>query len=218
MLRFIIEIFKILCIILLPFVLLIRGAVYVHDNYALLPWLSLLSGIGMASIVLFLYFNFFYGKLAGRASNWGTKKRKGWLAFLMVVFYVAHGIFYFSGSNLKNEGLQSEIKEVHPILRLSVSTLIHLDKDLIVTDAQRLPEDYRSMGLKSKKSSLHYKQSNGYTHALDIRTNSRHEVRNFLVKLYFRAMGFKTLRHAGSGTTGDHLHISLMSHDRPHAI
>ena len=216
--KFIFEIFKIACILLLPFVLLIRGAVYIHDNYALLPWISLLAGVGMASAIIFLYFNLVYGKLSGKLGSWGAIKWKGWLAFLLVVFYAIHGLFFFSGSNLKGKELNSEIMEVHPILRLSVSTLIHLDKDLIITDAQRVPEDYRKMGLKSKTNSLHYKQSNGYTHALDIRTNSRHEFRNKLVKFYFKAMGFNTLRHSGNGTTGDHLHISLKSHDRPYAI
>jgi len=128
-----------------------------------------------------------------------------------------HGIFYFSGNNLTNKQLKSEILDVHPIVRLSVSTLIHIDKELIITDADRRPEDYRRMGLKTKAHSLHYQQSNGYSHALDIRTRNRNEVHNFLVKNYFRVMGFRTLRHSGSGTTGDHLHISLMSHDRPYA-
>ncbi|NNE25436.1 MAG: hypothetical protein HKN09_01215 [Saprospiraceae bacterium] len=216
--KFLFEILKFLCILVLPFILLIRGAVYVHDKYDLLPWISLLSGVAMASIVLFLYFNIVYGRLSGKLGSWAAIKKRGFLAFILVLFYAGHGLFYFSGSNFKSKALSSEIREVHPILRLSISTLIHIDKDLIVTDAQRLPEDYRKMGLKSKQNSLHYRQSNGYTHALDIRTNSRHEFRNQLVRFYFKAMGFNTLRHSGSGTTGDHLHVSLKSHDRPYAI
>ena len=84
-----------------------------------------------------------------------------------------------------------------------------------MTDANRVPEDYRKMGLKSKKRSLHYKQKNGFVHAMDIRTNGRGEVRNFLLKTYFQLMGFNVLRHGG---TGDHLHVSLHSHDNPGAI
>ena len=131
--------------------------------------------------------------------------------------YSIHGLFYITNKNLSNQGLKSEILDVHPIIRLSVSTLIHLDKNLVITDADRKPEDYRRMGLKTKAHSLHFKQSNGYSHALDIRTRDKSEVHNFMVKSYFRLMGFQTLRHSGSGTTGDHLHISLMSHDRPYA-
>ena len=103
---------------------------------------------------------------------------------------------------------------MHPILRLSVSTLVYIDKDLIITDAKRLPEDYKKMGLREKGHSLHYKQNNGYAHALDLRTNNRSKIRNFLIRSYFRLMGFNTHRHVG---TSDHLHISLMSHDRPYA-
>ena len=99
--------------------------------------------------------------------------------------------------------------------RLGVSTVIFLDRDLVVTDADRQPEDYKRMGLKANKRSLHYKQSNGYSHALDIRTNGRGELRNTLLRGYFTLMGFNTLRHGG---TGDHLHISLHSHDSPGAV
>ena len=84
-----------------------------------------------------------------------------------------------------------------------------------MTDANRQPEDYRKMGLKSKKNSLHYQQSNGFVHAFDVRTKNRSWLRNGLLQLYFKAMGFNTLRHGG---TGDHLHISLKSRDRPCAI
>ena len=136
------------------------------------------------------------------------------MALFLVLAYSLHGLFYISGNNIKNPDLRKEMREVHPILRLSVSTLIHIDKDLIITDGNRQPEDYKAMGLRSKGNSLHYKQSNGYVHAIDLRVNGRNEIRNFLVRTYFRLMGFKTLRHGG---TADHLHISLLSHDRPWA-
>ena len=115
---------------------------------------------------------------------------------------------------MKNTSLKKEITKVHPILRLSISTITYLDNGLIITDANRQPEDYRKMGLKTKKHSLHYKQKNGYAHALDLRTQGRSEWRNALIRGYFWLMGFNTLRHGG---TGDHLHVSLLSHDRPYA-
>ena len=85
----------------------------------------------------------------------------------------------------------------------------------MITDANRVPEDYRKMGLKSKSRSLHYRQKNGFVHAIDIRTKGRSEFRNFCLKWYFRLMGFNVLRHGG---TGDHLHVSLFSHDSPGAL
>jgi hypothetical protein len=71
------------------------------------------------------------------------------------------------------------------------------------------------MGLPTKSHSLHFKQSDGFSHAIDIRVKGRSEVRNWLLERYFRMMGFNTLRHFG---TADHLHVSLLSHDRPHGI
>lgn len=217
MYKFLFQIFKLIFIIVFPFILLIRGSVFLHERYQLYPWLCILGGMLFTFVLLFIYFSFFYGRLSGKFGDAGSIKRRALIAFLFVFLYALHGLFYIGGKNIKNRGLQSEILDVHPIVRLSVSTLIHIDKSLVITDADRSPEDYKRMGLKSKSHSLHYKQSNGYSHALDIRTNGRNEFRNSLVRSYFWMMGFRTLRHSGSGTTGDHLHISLMSHDRPYA-
>ncbi len=93
--------------------------------------------------------------------------------------------------------------------------LILVDRDLLITDGSRQPEDYKRMGLKTNNHSLHYKQSDGFSHALDIRTKGRPEWLNKTVQIYFRLMGFNTLRHVG---TADHLHVSLMSHDRRGSI
>lgn len=188
-----------------------------HEQYSLSPWICILGGTLFTVILLFIYFSFIYGSLSGKFGDKGSIKRRGLIAFLIVVLYAFHGLFYIGNKNLKNDSLKSEVLDVHPILRLSVSTLIHIDKELIITDADRAPEDYKRMGLESKGHSLHYKQSNGYSHALDIRTNHRNELRNILVRGYFQLMGFRTLRHSDSATTGDHLHVSLMSHDRPYA-
>ncbi len=214
MLNILFQIFKFAFLLIFPFILLIRGAVYLHDAHHFMPWFSITGGVLLTVVALFIYFSFIYGKISGKFGNTGSIKRRFVIAFLFVFLYAMHGIFYYSGKNLKSSSLKSEITEVHPILRLSVSTVIHLDKSLIITDANRMPEDYKKMGLKSKNHSLHYKQSSGYSHALDLRTNNRSEVRNFLLKWYFNLMGFRTLRHIG---TDDHLHVSLKSHDRPYA-
>ena len=137
------------------------------------------------------------------------------IAIVLVMVYCLPAVFYLNPVNAKYEAVQDEFTSLHPILRLGVSTLIFLDKDLLITDANRKPEDYQKMGLKTKKHSLHYIQSNGYSHAIDLRTNGRSEIRNWLVSKYFNLMGFNTLRHIG---TADHLHISIFSHDRPKAI
>jgi len=209
------ELIKLILLLVFPFILLIRGAVFLHESYALSPWLSIVGGVGFSAVLLFIYFTFFYGKLTGHIGGFGAIKRRMTIAILLVLLYSLQGILFLSPSNLKSNDLRNEISEVHPILRLSVSTLAFLDKGLIITDAQRVPEDYRKMGLKQKSHSLHYEQEDGYTHALDLRTKNRSEARNTMMKWYFKLMGVNTLRHVG---TADHLHISLMSHQRPGAI
>ena len=215
MIKLIVEILKIVVIIVFPFILLIRGAVEFHEQFHFSPFLSILAGVGVTALLLFLYFTVFYSHYSGKLGSMKGLKLRILAALLITLFYATHGIFYISTGNLKNDHVKSEINKVHPILRLSVSTIVILDSDLIITDGKRIPEDYRKMGLKEKAHSLHYKQKNGYAHALDLRTNNRSEVRNFLLQNYFRLMGMNTLRHVGNA---DHLHISLMSHDRPYAL
>ena len=130
------------------------------------------------------------------------------IAILLVGVYIFHGIFFFSPRNTKTSEVKSELLELHPILRLSLSTLIHIDEELIITDAARKVSDYDDMGLARNTRSKHLKQADGYVHAVDLRTKGRSEFRNKLMPIYFRMMGFETLRHTG---TDDHLHVVMPS-------
>ncbi len=213
--KLIYNLLKIILLLVLPFILLVRGSVFFHEHYELYSWFSLLGGMGITVVVLFVYMTFFYGKLTGKVGKSSVLLRRTFLAFLLVLGYCVYGLIFISGSNTKHEEVRNEYTQLHPILRLGVSTIVFLDKSLIVTDASRVTEDYKKMGLPALKNSLHYQQKDGFVHAVDIRTNGRSEYRNFFIKSYFWLMGFNTLRHVG---TGDHLHISLSSHDAPGAI
>lgn len=215
MFKLIYNVLKIVLLLVLPFVILVRGAVYLHSHYELFPWLSILGAMGATFVLIFLYMTFFYGKMTGKIGKSGVLYRRTFLAAVLVAGYCGYGLVFLSGANAKHDEVRSEYTELHPILRLGVSTLVFLDGDLIVTDASRVTEDYAKMGLPALKNSLHYKQSNGYVHAVDIRTNGRSNNRNLAIQTYFKLMGFNTLRHVG---TGDHLHISLKSFDVPGAI
>ena len=209
MLRLII---RVLLLISMPFILLIRGAIYLHEVHHLAPIICILGGLGMATFLLTIYMLFFYGRVTGAVGN---VKRKLWMAFFLVGIFSMHGLFFLSTKNVKHSKIQKKFLSIHPILRLSISTIIRFDQTLIITDSNRMPEDYRKMGMKSKKHSLHYKQKSGYIHAIDIRTNNRSFLRNYLIRGYFWIMGFNTLQHGG---TGAHLHVSLSSWDRPGSI
>ncbi len=215
MLGWIYNLLKLLLLLVLPFILLIRGAVYFHSEYAWFPSVSLIASGAITTVLLFIYLTFMYGRVTGKIGSTNALKRRSIIALLLVLGYSVYGLFFLSNTNAKSSEVHSEFTKLHPIVRLSISTILFLDHDLIITDAKRQPEDYKKMGLKTKKRSLHYKQSSGYAHAVDIRTNSRSELRNTLLKCYFKLMGLNTLRHGG---TGDHLHISLDSHDSPGAI
>ena len=86
------------------------------------------------------------------------------------------------------------------------STLILADGSLVITDTSREAADYRRMGLPVQQRSLHYRQADGWSHAIDLRTSGRAAWQNAWMQVYFEAMGFQTLRHVG---TADHLHVAL---------
>lgn len=218
--RFFYLLIKIVLLLTLPFILLIRGAVYLYEQYQFNPWVCLGLGMLATAVLLAIYFSVFYGRLTGR---WGESaggfvarfRRRSFFALLIVLGYSLYGLLYLSNTNAKAPEVRKEYTSLHPILRIGISTVVFVDRKLIITDANRVPEDYRKMGLKTKKHSLHYRQSSGFVHAVDIRTNGRSELRNKLLSFYFKLMGLNVLRHVG---TDDHLHISISSKDRPGAI
>ena len=182
---------KVFLLLSLPFICLVRGAVYLYEVEQLGSWVSIFGAAGITVFLLIIYMIFFYGRITGKV---GSLSKKLWMASILVLGYGIHGLYFFSSQNAKHKDVKNEFTSLHPILRLSVSTIVHLDEGLIMTDANRVPEDYKRMGLKSKNNSLHYKQSNGYVHAFDVRVKNRSWLRNSLLQLYFKAMGFNTLR------------------------
>jgi len=206
-----IKILRVVLIIVLPFFILIRGSAFIHNNYNLGPWISLGGGALITASILFVYMTFIYRRFTKKFGDGDNLKRRSLFALSLVVLYCGYGLFFISSNNFKNSALKTEISDLHPLLRMGVSTFILMDSDMIITDASRVPEDYRKMGLKTARNSLHYKQKDGYAYAIDLRTNNRNEVRNRMMQLYFTFLGFRTLRHVG---TDDHLHVSLKCHYR----
>ncbi|GAA4830188.1 hypothetical protein [Algivirga pacifica] len=206
---------KPLLLFLLPIYLLIRGSVFLYQYYEWNTWIAL----GLTYIIsLFLclyYTSFLYRKVLRRQY---ISMREFKITFFIMtgltLFYCGASLITLPIKNHKVSEIRKEYTSLHPFLRLGVRTLLWIDRDLLITDAERAPEDYRKMGLPSKKRSLHYTQSTGYVHAMDIRVSDRWWIRNRLVQLYFWTLGFNAVRHGG---TGDHLHISLSLAERPEA-
>ncbi len=193
----------ILAAVVLPFFLLLRVATSLYLDSSLNHWVAIAFGMGASGIVLLLYAQFVATKIGlGKFVANGA----GRFVAVLVLAYCSYGLLYLSAENAKTDQVASTYTRLHPILRLSLSTLLLVDRDAILTDTERSASDYGSMGLSPMERSLHYRQSDGYAHAVDLRTIGRSELRNSFIAAYFRILGFRTLRHIG---TADHLHISL---------
>jgi len=188
---------------LLPFLVLVRTSVFVYERYALNGWLALTLGVAMTILLLLLYAAFISYRVQQTARVHKYVRRA---IMVLVLAYCGYGLLYFSGVNAKNEEVESYYLSLHPILRVTMATTLLVDDELVVTDMQRSPEDYAAMGLPENQGSLHYVQPTGYVHAVDIRTRSRPEWKNWMTRAVFSMLGMNTLRHTG---TADHLHISL---------
>ena len=190
---------------IVPFFLLIRGGVFAYQQWALGPWPALAVSAAATALLLVLYAWALGRRLgAGKGLKWLMTRGAAALA----VAYVAYSVVYVGSANVKSEEVRAEYAALHPLLRLAASAVILADQSAVITDAGRTPDFYRRMGLSPNESSLHFRQEDGFVHALDLRTVGRAEWRNRAVELTFRALGFNTLRHVG---TADHLHVSVRS-------
>lgn len=206
---------KLILIFTLPFIVLVRGSVYIHEHYNPGSRISIIGGVTITALLLFIYIIVLHSKVSGKVSGSKSIRNKAVIALLLVIGFAINSLYFISGTNFKKSELKTEIRSLNPILRLAVGTLVMVDRKAVITDTNRVPEDYHKMGLKSNKSSLHYEQKDGYAYAIDLRVEGKSEIRNKLTQWYFYWMGFNTLRHGG---TGDHLHVSLPCHYRKGAI
>jgi len=164
---------KVVFVAVLPFLALVRVAVFLYEYEGWPTAFALTGGIACTAAVVTAYGAWVWHRLTGQVR----------LALV--------GAYYAS---------------LHPLLRVGLSTLIVFDRDAVITDLARRPEDYKTMGLPPNDGSLHLVQRDGYAHAADLRTGGRGFLRNRLVQLYLWGLGFSTLRHTG---TSDHLHVEL---------
>lgn len=190
-------------LLVLPFALLVRGSVVLYARFGWPSWLALLLAGTATLLVITAYGAWLAHRLTGRMRLVLIVE---WVAAPLVLGFCGHALLFLSRTNVKAGPLQTEYRTTHPLLRIALSTLILANDDLVVTDLSRLPSDYPRMGLPVFDATLHYPQRDGWVHAVDLRTIGRNEITNRLVELYFRVMGFRTLRHVG---TADHLHVEL---------
>ena len=195
---------RLLAIVALPFVVLVRGAVFFYEYGNVPGWLALFVAALLTIGLVTLYASWLLRTLTGGGRRPVLLLAK-WVALPLVMFYCGFSLLYLSRVNAKPD-VRAYYRTVHPLLRLALTTWILVDDRLVVTDMRRAREDYRQMGLSVNETSLHYRQGDGWVHAVDLRTAERGWFRNRLVQLYFWGMGFNTQRHVG---TADHLHVDI---------
>src|SRR6185503_13312543 len=172
---------RLVAIVALPFVVLVRGAVFFYEYGDVPSWLALLVAALLTIGLVTLYARWLLRKFKGRPPVILLAK---WVALPLVVFYCAFSLLYLSRINAKSD-VREYYTTVHPLLRLALSTWILVDDKLVVTDMRRAREDYAKMGLPVNETSLHYRQTDGWVHAVDLRTGNRGWFRNRLTQVYF---------------------------------
>ena len=187
----------------LPFFVLVRVSVFFYSHYGYTTWPALAVGVVCMLGIVTAYAAWLWQRITGGARVLVVARQ---VALPLVLAYVVYALVYVSSVNAKSEQVRAYYASLHPLLRVALSTWILLDREIVITDLARRPEDYPTMGLPVFDGSLHYKQRDGYAHAADLRTGGRCFVKNWLVQLYFWSMGFDTLRHVGMA---DHLHVEL---------
>ena len=202
-------ILKIAMIIALPFAVLVRGSVFFYEHGTTSVWLALLTAAILTCAVVTAYAVWLARKFTKRGGRGGRAliiPLAKWVALPLVVFYCGYSLVYIASVHAKSPPVRAYYGSLHPLLRLALSTLILVDRDMLITDSGRLPEDYGRMGLPTNSRTRHYKQADGWIHAVDLRTTGRGVIKNRGVQFYFWLMGFDTRRHVG---TADHLHVEL---------
>jgi len=195
---------KALAVVALPFLVYVRASVYLYLHGAH-PWIAICVSAVVTSAIVFAFIILVARRFHRQARVPTVVK---WAALPVVFSWCVYAAFYLSRVNVKSDEVRAYYSSVNPILRVALSTIVLVDPDLVVTDMGRVAADYGRMGLPVNHRTKHYRQADGYVHAVDLRTRGRGEIRNRLVQLYFWTMGFSTLRHVG---TADHLHVQLES-------
>jgi len=189
--------------ILLPFFILIRGGLFFWYHWEINAWLALGLSAVCTMLLLSGYVLIFLRWITGK---WKLSRWIPRIVGVLTLSYCLYGLFYLSSVNTKTEEVRSHYITLHPMLRITAATLTLADKNMLITDTARELSDYEKMGLTVNQNSLHFKQEDGFVHAIDLRTVKRNSLHNRLVQAAFRVSGFETLRHTG---TADHLHVSL---------
>src|SRR2546429_5031898 len=133
-----------LLVALLPFLVLVKVAVflYTHQDYSTV--LALAGGTACTAAVVTAYAAWAWHRITGRVQLALIARR---FALPLVVAYCGYALIYLSSGNAKSESVRAYYASLHPLLRVALSTLILIDGDAVITDLARRRQDYRTLGL-----------------------------------------------------------------------
>src|SRR6266567_1182326 len=124
---------RLVAVVVLPFVVLVRGAVFFYEHGNVPSWLALSVSALLTIGLVTLYAASLLRRFTGRPPVLLLAK---WVALPLVVSYCGFSLLYLSRVNAKPE-VRDYYGSVHPLLRLALSTWILVDDKLVVTDMCR---------------------------------------------------------------------------------
>jgi len=81
------------------------------------------------------------------AHRFRTLRTKALLVLVVLGVFQGYVLLALDPARLGPDDGQAEYAELHPILRMSVATVLLVDDNLLITDLSRHPRDYEAMGL-----------------------------------------------------------------------
>src|SRR5438034_1798175 len=142
-------------IIALPFAVLVRGSVFFYEHGGTPVWLSLLTAAILTGGVITVYAVWIARKFMRRGVRGGralVMPLAKWVALPLVLFYCSYSLLYLASVNAKSAPVRAYYGSVHPLLRLALSTAIHVDRDILMTDTVHFQEEYDKVVLKDNNS------------------------------------------------------------------
>src|SRR5439155_21919269 len=133
-----------LLVTLLPFLVLVKVAVFLYTREGCATMLALAGGTACTAAVVTAYAALVWHRVTGRVRLALVARR---LALPLVVAYCGYALIYLSSANAKSDRVRAYYASLHPLLRVALSTLILADRELVITDLARGPNDYATMGL-----------------------------------------------------------------------
>jgi hypothetical protein len=187
---------------------------FFHGNLGFMnPYVSIiLANYSIFYLILTIFYIRHNYKQSKKIFKHQRKPIKGYWYYSIGLLLIVSTITYFVGkntdiTNFKNESEVTQFENTtHPIIRYYTSILTIFDSDIVITDSKRIIEDYDNMKLDRLTTSMHLVQSDGYSHALDLRTRDKSRFEVFMITSYYEMLGFYTLEHVG---TGIHLHVHI---------